>query len=70
MARLKSDVLGFVPPLAFIPVLERTKLIIPFGRMIVRKSLTFLKKIHERRLYNRLFLLLISLSCPEVFGII
>ena len=47
LARLKSDFLGFVPPLAFIPVLERTKLIIPFGRMIVRKSLTFLKKIHE-----------------------
>ena len=47
LARLKSDVFGFVPPLAFIPVLERTKLIIPFGRIIVRKSLTFLKKIHE-----------------------
>ena len=44
LARLKSDVFGFVPPLAFIPVLERTKLIIPFGRIIVRKSLTFLKK--------------------------
>lgn len=47
LVRLNSQHLGIVPPLSFIPLMERTKLIIPLGEMIVRKSLLFLKKIHD-----------------------
>ncbi|MFA5762824.1 MAG: EAL domain-containing protein [Bacilli bacterium] len=47
LVRLRSDVLGVVPPLDFISLMERTKLIIPIGDMIIRKSLLFLKKIHD-----------------------
>lgn len=47
LVRLDSKTLGIVPPLSFIPLMERTKLIIPLGEMIVRKSLDFLKKIHN-----------------------
>lgn len=47
LARLKIPELGVVPPLEFIPIMEKTKLIIPLGEVIIRKALLFLKKIHE-----------------------
>jgi PAS domain S-box-containing protein len=47
LARLKSTEFGIVPPLDFIPLLEKSKLIIPLGEVIVRKSLMFLKRLHD-----------------------
>jgi len=47
LARLKMPEFGIVPPLDFIPLMEKTKLIIPLGEMIIRKSLMFLKKLHD-----------------------
>jgi predicted signal transduction protein with EAL and GGDEF domain len=41
LARLKSDKLGIVPPLEFIPIAERTKLIIPLGYKIIKSRLLF-----------------------------
>ena len=43
LARLKSEKFGMVPPLEFIPVAEKTKLIIPLGQRIIVESLRFLK---------------------------
>ncbi len=49
LARLKTTTLGNVSPLEFIPIAEKTKLIIPIGEEVIRKSLQFLKKINEGR---------------------
>lgn len=49
LARLKTATLGNVSPLEFIPIAEKTKLIIPIGEEVIRMSLQFLKKINERR---------------------
>lgn len=47
LARLKNADLGTIPPLDFIPLLEKTKLIIPLGEKIIRTALNFLKRVHE-----------------------
>ncbi|MDD4762841.1 MAG: EAL domain-containing protein [Sphaerochaetaceae bacterium] len=47
LARLKSDHLGLVPPLEFIPIAEKTKLIIPIGKIIIQKALLFLSKLKK-----------------------
>lgn len=48
LARLDSDHLGLVSPLKFIPIAEKTKLIVPLGDMIMQKALHFLKTVEER----------------------
>ncbi|RAM60012.1 diguanylate cyclase [Mesotoga sp. SC_4PWA21] len=45
LARLQIDALGLVPPLEFIPVAEKTKLIVPIGRSIILQALRFLKRL-------------------------
>ena len=45
LARLDSDKYGLVPPTEFIPIAEKTKLIIPIGEKIIQKALQFLKKL-------------------------
>lgn len=45
LARLDSDKLGRIPPIEFIPIAEKTKLIIPIGKKIIQKALRFLKKL-------------------------
>lgn len=45
LARLKTNKLGFISPLEFIPIAEITKLIIPIGWEIIRQALDFLKKL-------------------------
>jgi len=45
LARLKSDKLGFVPPLEFIPIAEKTKLIIPIGKKIILQALGFIGRL-------------------------
>ena len=42
LARLRSQTLGLVSPLEFIPIAERTQLIIPIGMTIFRRAFDFL----------------------------
>ncbi|WP_214079807.1 EAL domain-containing protein [Mesotoga sp.] len=49
LARLQIDALGLVPPLEFIPVAEKTKLIVPIGRSIILQALRFLKRLKTTR---------------------
>lgn len=48
LARLKTDELGNVPPLEFIPIAEGTKLIIPIGWNIFGQALNFQKKLRSQ----------------------
>ena len=43
LARLRTEKLGLVPPNEFIPIAEKTKLIIPDGEIIIIKAFHFLK---------------------------
>lgn len=45
LARLKTERHGQVPPLEFIPIAEKTKLIIPIGWRIARRAFCFLKRL-------------------------
>ncbi|MDD3964079.1 MAG: EAL domain-containing protein [Synergistaceae bacterium] len=47
LARMKNEKLGLVPPLEFIPVAEKTKLIIPIGYIIFMQSFRFLNRLKE-----------------------
>lgn len=47
LVRFRSDKFGVVSPLEFIPLLEKSKLIVPIGEIITKRSLSFLKRIHE-----------------------
>lgn len=47
LARLNSDKFGLVPPLEFIPIAEKTKLIIPIGQEIFRQVFYFLNKLKK-----------------------
>ncbi len=47
LARLECKSLGLVSPLEFIPIAEKTKLIIPLGNKIITQALTFLKRLRE-----------------------
>lgn len=47
LARLQSEKLGLVQPTEFIPIAEKTKLIIPVGRKIVHQAFSFLKRLKE-----------------------
>lgn len=45
LARIRTEVLGQVPPLEFIPIAEKTKQMIEIGHNILVKAFTFLKKL-------------------------
>lgn len=47
LARLKTEKLGLVPPAEFIPLAEKTKLIIPIGKKVLHIALDFLRKLNE-----------------------
>lgn len=47
LARLKSEKLGFVSPLEFIPIAEKTKLIIPIGQKVILQAFRFLNKLKD-----------------------
>ena len=47
LARLRTEKLGLVPPLEFIPIAEKTKLILPIGEKVIVKALRFLNKLKE-----------------------
>lgn len=48
LTRLQSDKLGLVSPLEFIPIAEKTKLIIPIGQIIIQQSLVFLERLNSK----------------------
>ncbi|RLL84436.1 EAL domain-containing protein [Mesotoga sp. BH458_6_3_2_1] len=45
LSRLNIDKLGIVPPLEFIPIAEKTKLVVPIGRKIILQALRFLNEL-------------------------
>lgn len=45
LARLRTEKLGLVSPLEFIPIAEKTKLILPIGEKVIVKALRFLNKL-------------------------
>lgn len=47
LARLRTEKLGPVPPVEFIPLAEKTKLIVPLGEKIIAQALRFLRKLKE-----------------------
>jgi PAS domain S-box-containing protein len=48
LARLKTDKLGLVSPIQFIPIAEKTKLIVPIGEKIFYKAFRFLNRLAEK----------------------
>jgi len=48
LARYRSEQLGLVPPLEFIPLVEETKHIISMGASIIRKACAFITKLKSR----------------------
>ncbi|MGE4453054.1 MAG: EAL domain-containing protein [Sphaerochaeta sp.] len=52
LARLQTEDLGLVSPLDFIPVAEKTKLIIPLGDIIIRQAFQFLKQLEEHQIFD------------------
>ena len=47
LARLSTEKLGMVPPAEFIPIAEKTKLIIPIGEKVIVKAFRFMNKLKE-----------------------
>lgn len=77
LARLNSKKLGRISPLEFIPIAERTKLIVPVGKRIIRSALGFLKKLNEKGHKNIIMSINISAIellrpdfCDTVLGIV
>lgn len=48
LARLNSDSYGMVSPLEFIPIAEKTKLILPLGEQIIFKALGFISRLRVK----------------------
>ena len=48
LSRMKIETLGVVSPAQFIPIAEKTKLIVPLGERIIGKSLAFHKEIAKK----------------------
>ncbi|HHT90251.1 MAG TPA: EAL domain-containing protein [Firmicutes bacterium] len=48
LARLCTESLGLVSPLEFIPLAEKTKLIIPIGEQVIVKAFRFLKRLKKQ----------------------
>lgn len=47
LARIRTDKLGHIPPLEFIPIAEKTKLIIPLGWIITHQAFEFQKRLRS-----------------------
>ncbi|NLJ96975.1 MAG: EAL domain-containing protein [Clostridiales bacterium] len=47
LARLRTEKLGLVPPNEFIPIAEKTKLILPIGEKVIITAFHFLNKLNE-----------------------
>ncbi len=51
LARLKSPLLGNVSPVEFIEVAEKSKLIVPLGKIIINNALQFLSLVEKRGIF-------------------
>ncbi|HKM42755.1 MAG TPA: EAL domain-containing protein [Limnochordia bacterium] len=47
LARYQNERLGLVSPLEFIPIIEKTKHIVPIGNIIMRKACEFMEKLNS-----------------------
>lgn len=47
LARLRTEKLGLVSPIEFIPIAEKTKLILPIGEKVIVKAFRFLNRLRE-----------------------
>lgn len=47
LARLRMEPYGMVPPLEFIPISEKSKLILPLGKHLLRQACAFLSHLHK-----------------------
>jgi len=47
LARLRTEKFGLVPPLEFIQIAEKTKLIIPIGEKVIIKAFSFINRLKE-----------------------
>ena len=47
LARLKTEKFGLVPPLEFIPIAEKTKLILPLGEQVIVRAFRFLNRLSK-----------------------
>lgn len=65
LARLKTNILGLVSPLEFIPIAEKTKLIIPLGNKLIRSALRFICKLTE--LGHKTISVAINISAIQLF---
>ena len=45
LSRLRTGKLGLVSPLEFIPIAEKTKLILPIGEKVIAKAFSFLNRL-------------------------
>ena len=52
LARLKMKSLGPISPVEFIPIAEKTKLIIPIGEKVMISTLRFLKRLAEQGIHD------------------
>lgn len=66
LARLRTKKLGIVSPLEFIPIAEKTKLILPIGEKVFAKALGFLKSLDELG-YDGIFVS-INISAIQLFS--
>ncbi len=60
LARLETENLGLVMPLEFIPIAEKSKLILPLGKKIIELGCQFIKKVHQSGFSNILLAINIS----------
>jgi PAS domain S-box-containing protein len=75
LARLNSVHFGLVPPLEFIPIAEKTKLIIPIGQKIIRQAFLFINKLKKHGFADTKISINISIIqllqddfCKRLFG--
>lgn len=62
LARFKSQELGVISPLEFIEIAEETQLIVPLGRIILKKALSF----HKECIRNGFYDLKISINISAI----
>lgn len=66
LARLTTEKLGFVSPLEFIQIAEKTKLIIPIGEKVIIKAFQFINRLKEHG-YDE-FLVSINISAIQLLN--
>lgn len=66
LARFKSAKYGQIPPLEFIPIIEKNRLIIPIGEMIINEALSFSVELNKKT--NSSFTTAINISLIQILS--